>query len=467
MVDSSIGVAALALVGAVVAGATARSRPFLALGVVFLLASMSRITLETPVGAMRLEQPAIAVVAVVLLVAGRFRFVKELPRWTLLMAMAFATYLAVLAISSALIAPQPAVSLRLVAWLAISMLGGVVALALAQVRPTGSVEPLALVGAANGAGGLVLAALFLVAGPAFDLGVQEATGIVPRVFGFVWEANLYASFLAICLPLGLEAMRIRRWRLSWAIPVLILIGLPLGVTRSAYLALAGGLAAYAIVRLSAERKLGDIPRLMAVAAGAIVVGIVASNLLLPNLVERITGVVGPMVNQPSATMPAGSGGSPGPMQVPLPSLAPYPDTVGFRLERVPLAIEDIASSPLIGLGAESFGQRHADASQAGLPDHLAILAVDVLYDAGIIGVLALCTGFGLLLWGLVRVARQSGRMQDRRTVGAAAAFTGSLVAMLIAYQATNALHFAINWIVVGAAAAVAVTYRQPESSAAR
>lgn len=466
MADPSVAVAALAVVGALAAGATARSRPLVALGVLFLLASMSRITLETPLGTMRIEQPAIAVVAAVLLASDRFRFIRDLPRWSLVMALAFGTYLAALAVSSAFVAPQPVSSLRLVVWLAISMVGGVATLALAQPRPKSSIEPLALVGAANGGGGLLLAALFLIAGPTFDLGIQEAMGILPRVYGFIWEANLYASFLAMCVPLGLEAARGRPGRLGWAIPILVLIGLPLGMTRGAYLGLAGGLLAYAVVRVAVERKWGDVRRLGALTAGALALGIVTSNLLLPNLIERIVGVDLPIPGQPAATAPAG-GGSPGSTPVPLPSLAAYPDTVSFRLERVPVAFEDLAASPLVGLGAESFGQRHQDPSQAGLPDHLAILAVAVLYDAGVVGLLALAAGFGLLLVGLLRTARRAGETEDWRTVGVAAAFIGSLVSMLISYQATNALHFAINWIFVGAAAAVAVARPQPDSRAAR
>ena len=139
---------------------------------------------------------------------------------------------------------------------------------------------------------------------------------------------------------------------------------------------------------------------------------------------------------------------------PLPTLAPYPDTVAFRLERVPLALDDLQRSPLIGLGVNSFGQRHADPTQEGLPDHLAILAIAALHDSGLLGSAALVIGFTVVGYGLWVTARAAGRSGDRVTVGTAAAYAGSLTAMLVAYQATNALHFAINWIIVGGAAAV-------------
>jgi len=181
--------------------------------------------------------------------------------------------------------------------------------------------------------------------------------------------------------------------------------------------------------------------------------------LLPNLVERAWPEAATKPGQPGASTPV-LGGPPitpgGATAQPRPSLAPYPDTVAFRLERVPFALDDIRQSPVIGLGAESFGQRHKDSSQRGAPDHIAILALAALYDAGIIGFVALSVAFGVLLLSLVRTAGRARRRADWRTIGGIAAAIGSVVSLLVSYQATNALHFAINWIVIGAAAALTV-----------
>jgi hypothetical protein len=126
-----------------------------------------------------------------------------------------------------------------------------------------------------------------------------------------------------------------------------------------------------------------------------------------------------------------------------------PDTVSHRLERVPPALEDLATSPWIGLGAASFGQRHADSSQGGAPDHIAILVVALFYEAGIIGALFFSVGVALLLLAVVRASRSGWAM------GLAAAYLAAIVTLLAAYQATNALVFGLNWLLGGAALALA------------
>jgi hypothetical protein len=458
-------VATMATVGAIAAGATALSHPRISLGILFLLASFSRSTLETPLGTMRPEMPAIAVVALVLLAGGRFSALRNMPRSSVVMALAFGTYLLVLAISSAFVAPGTAQSMRMVAWLAISMAGGVVAFILVRARPVDAMEPLAFAGAVMGAFAIVFAALFLMFGPEFHFGIQDPDAIVPRVFAFGWETNLYASFMAMCVFFAFETARGPRRASGLAMLALVLIAFPLGITRGAYLGLAAGILAYIVVRVVAEHRPRDLPRLGGVSAALLLVGLAASNVLLPNSLER-EGIGGLPSASPEASVSQEESDEPTPSRSesdeptpsigPTPSLEAYPDTVGFRLERVPIALGDLRNSPLIGFGAESFGQRHPERYAGPGPDHIAIMAVVVPYEAGIIGAAGLLIGFVLLLYTVWRSARRSGERGDWRSVGAAAAFIGSIVTVLVAYQVTNALHLAINWIVIGAAAALTV-----------
>jgi hypothetical protein len=458
--DLSLVVATIAGLGAVAAGLTALRRPLLCLGILFLLSTASRITLETVVGTMRLEQPAIAVVAVVLVAGGRLRELRRLPRSMLAVGAGFGIYLAAQAMSAALVAPDPISSIRLTLWLAISMAGGGVALILALSVDREAGPIFVIGGASNAAVGLSIAVLFLVLGPDFQTGVQEIWSASPRVYGLARETNLFAGLLAICAPFALEELRASpRWQ--WLVVTVLVVGsMPLGATRGAYLGLVAGLAAYGTIHLINGARPWMLRVPSAAAVSALVVGIVAATALLPNALERYVADTGGTAASPSplpAVSPSASESmrpSPTPETSarPLPTLVPVADTITFRLDRVPVALDDLRASPLIGLGPGSFGQLHVDPSQDA-PDHIAILAIASLHDAGLIGTAGLVAAFVLLLRGLFAHARTAGRVADRRGVGIAAAYCGSIVAMLVSYQATNALHFGLNWIIVGAAVA--------------
>jgi hypothetical protein len=75
------------------------------------------------------------------------------------------------------------------------------------------------------------------------------------------------------------------------------------------------------------------------------------------------------------------------------------------------------------------------------------------------GALALAAGFVLLLALLV--------WRGKGDVGRAAAYAGSIASFLVSYEATNAMWFSINWLVIGAALAFVVPSRQATRSAAR
>ncbi|HEY0443055.1 MAG TPA: hypothetical protein VGC90_02430 [Candidatus Limnocylindrales bacterium] len=461
----NVVIAAIAAAGAIVAAwAAARGRPLLSLGALALLASLSRLTVETPVGTMRLEQPAIAAVAVVLVAGGRVVDLARLPRWAYAVAALAGVFLVALALSSALVAPDRQASLRIVAWWAISMASAVVAYLLTTSVIRDSLVPFTFAAAAKGAAGIAVAVVFLVLGPTADFGVQGADTVLPRVHGLTWEANLYASYLAASVPMALELAR-RRSRFAGLMLFLVVAGFPLAITRGAYLGLAAGVLCYVVVWWARTRTISGLVAPAAVTAVALAAGIAGAVVLLPNSADR----------RPSAGAPApsgsavggsvsGSSGAPAASSAPTsapprpePTLRPYPDTLAFRLDRIPVALRDIPRSPIIGLGAESYGQRHVMAD--GTPDHIAILGVAVLYESGIVGAVALTAAFVMLI---VRLWRTSA---DRSKAGPAAAYLATIVSLLVSYQATNALHFAQNWLVIGAAVAVAVATTRDEAPA--
>jgi hypothetical protein len=174
------------------------------------------------------------------------------------------------------------------------------------------------------------------------------------------------------------------------------------------------------------------------------------------------GSAGPLTTLPPTSIPEPAAASAVPVVQP-PPLLPVeitdPGNLEHRLERLEESFKDLPASPLIGLGANSFGQRHLDPSQSLQPDYLAMLPFTVLYDAGLVGL----AGFGLFVaataWRLLR--------WRRRSLGAA--FLAAAAILLASYVMTDAHRFAWNWLLIGSALGLlAATDRggpQPEGAA--
>jgi len=447
---------ALAMGGAGAAAYLVPLQPTIAFGIIFLLATASRFTIELPVGTMRLEHPAIAFTTLALLIDRRgplYRLQRPGRSEAAILGL-LCGYLAVLTISSVAVAPQPVASLRIVAWTAISLVGGVVAYVLMRAEPQraeawyrGSALLIASVGIAVGA-------WYVVRGPSDDI-PGLSSGLVPwrKVFAYALEANLYASFLAAMAPFAMERLRRRQTIPNAVMLAVILLAIGLGVTRGAYLGLVAGFVVYGAVLLWRRPTGQRLSPVFAVALTATIAGGLLSAVVLstPSGYRPPVGGV-PIPGDPNAS--AGPGTAPTFTPPPLPE---SPDTIAFRLERVPPALEDLATSPWIGLGANSFGQRHIDPSSGGAPDYIAILALALVYEAGIIGTLFITVAVGLLLLALFRASRSGWAM------GLAAAYLAAIATLLVAYQATNALVFALNWLLGGAALALAARTRDRDA----
>lgn len=422
-------------------------RPVAAFGLLFVLASISGVVVSLPIGRVRLEQPAIVAAIITLILSRGWPRRSEIRPMLPILAF-FAVYLFVLTLASALNAPKPLVSARMIAWTALSMAGGMAVFAL-LIRP--GPERVETWFTATGVGhaliGLVIAGAFLLIGPTGIPGMQANAGELPKVAGLAFEANLFASMLGALAPFALERFRTRPV-LATAIPVIVIvIGVGLGVTRGAYVGLGAGLLVY--IGIVAYR----IPRLAQVLAIAPVITVA---LLLAPSIAAIALPVGrtsaPLTGTPRPAESGSPRASASPAVAspsPSPSPTPIVDTFAYRTIRIPIALNDLRTSPIIGLGAASFGQRHdIPELPAGTPDYNGILALVAVYESGLVGASALAIGFALSLWLLFR------RSRDRP--GPAAAYAASIVTLLVAYQATNALFFSINWIILGAGLAVTV-----------
>lgn len=432
---AAFAASALAATAALVIILLIRRAPVAAFGLLFLVASLSGLTIDLPVGRVRLEQPAILGSFVALAMLGRLGTLRD--RSVVAVGACFCLYLAVMVLSSVLKAPVLAVSLRLLIWTAISMISAVVAYALLAGHPGEEQRSLSWIGALQGIAGFAVAGLFLLAGPLGIPGMQVNPGEVPKVASIDYEANLFASLLAMLAPFAIEEWRRRRTALSGAILVITIAALGLGVTRGAYLGLAGGLLAYFGLLAVYRVPRTSLAPLVALTAVALLLAPAASFALLPVARPATTGVSGTSTPQPT------------------PQPTPVADTLAYRLDHVPTALADIRTSPIIGLGTAAYGQHHVLSN--GSLDYIGTLALVAVYESGIVGAFALGVGFLLLLAMLGRGGGATSR--DIGNVGRAAAYAGSITSFLVSYQATNALWFSINWLIIGAALAFVASGR--------
>jgi hypothetical protein len=418
------------------------------------------------------------------------RRLPDLATWKRLlpMAVAFTVYLGALTASSLLFSPDRVESLRMVFWTGLSMAGGLLAFLLLFGGDTeGAPRWLRLAATPQAVAGILVALLFFWLGPVVLNGGVPLPGMDFKVYGMSWEANVYASLLGAVSLFAIEEFRSRPQLRSAALVTLLLLGMAVGLTRGAYLGLVAGLIVYTAVILYRRQRPRSLLLPISVAVTAIVVGFLVAPVLLPyyrpptqpiDLTTPGWGrglAIGPYVlpgltgrpsptGQPSPSGGPGSSGGPGvsppPTPPPVAPQQPITDTIAFRLDRIPIALTDLHRDPIIGLGANSFGQRHVDLSQGPTaPDHLAILAVAALYESGVVGSAGLIVGFALILLALWRAS-------GRPTTGPmAAAYVGSLVSLLVAYQATNALNFALIWLIAGAGLAMAFSKTADRSGA--
>ena len=414
----------------------ARRAPLASFGLLFGVASLSLLTIDLPFGRVRIEQPAILGLFVLLLVQGRLRAFR--PIAISASVVCFAIYFATMVLSSILNAPVIAVSARLFIWLGISLVGAVVAFALVWGHDGEEQRALSWVGLLQGLLGLGVALAFFALGPKGIPGMQVSFGEVPKVASVDFEANLYASLLGLLAPFALEQWRRRRGATEAIVVGIVIVGCGLGVTRGAYGGLAAGLIVYLGLLFVRRTPRVVFIRVAGLAAVACLAAPLTSRILLP--VERPS-------SGPTPTYVAGASIGPSP------SPTPQTDTLAWRLDRIPTAISDIETSPLIGFGAAAFGQRHERSDAPGTPDYIGMQALVAVYETGVIGTVALGLGFLILLLMLA--------MKTGPDVGRHAAYAGAICSFLVSYQATNALWFSINWLIVGAALALVASSSGP------
>lgn len=475
--QAGLPLAAMVAVAALLAISTDRFA--LALGILLAGASISGITASVGATGIRIEQPGIVLLAAWLALRRPRACVAVLrrARWPIALGLVF---LAANVGSGVLFAPDRLQSLKISLWLAISMLAAVVAAVLVTLQRPDEVHRQVVrwvVAAASlhAAAAIVQVGAELLLGS--DWGVLRSDTPVGKAFGLAWEPNLLAIQLASALMFAVAPLGRRALPPNIRIGALVLIstGIALALSRGGIVAALGGVAILVVVIATRRPRLPGALRLVvrdgSFAAAIAVAGYVTLSSLAAGGLGLRPGEVAAAAEQPQGTLvpivpgsgqatgqtaePSGSSTGSTPPSSPLPSASnPAPshgpdsrylgagDTIELRVRNFRIAVADGLTSPIIGLGPDTFGERYVEPTCA-CPAHLPNQLSATFYESGLVGLLSLV---GLIGWVIVRAWRHH-----------LDAYLAALAALLIGFQFTDALRFGATWLLIGTIVGLAVT----------
>jgi hypothetical protein len=413
-----------------------------ALGITFVMATITRFGIPIAGSTIRFEQPAVLVLFALILMRDAGSMAVVVRRSIPFVGFA-AVYLGAHLLSSALVAPERLESLKIAAWLGVSMLGGAVAAILAY--RSGDAIRLApwIVGAALLHIAVAAAAVASQVLLKTDWGVQHSDVLIGKAYGLALEANLYAILIAMAIPFtvlmpehgGLSVSRGVRAAIIGALA----IGLGLGYSRGGLVALAAATIALLFVA-AVRRPRWKIEWLRVAGTTAatlfVAVAVIQGQDALARAGARSTDnlilvdVPAPSPREPDATPRTSD--SPEPSTPP--EVVGVGDTVAVRLRTIRLALGAFPAQPIIGHGTDAFKDHYQEIT-CDCPAHVSNLPVATLYEAGIVGAVGLGGFLLLVVVGALRLR--------------AAALLAAILAMLVGYLFTDALRFGLNWIILG------------------
>lgn len=282
------------------------------------------------------------------------------------------------------------------------------------------------------ASGIALLAAHYVSSFAWGITRVDTLRGFPAIQGFAHEHNVFGSTCAAgalaFIVLWRERIPLFSARISSACAWILLAGLLLSLSRGAWVGFGAGLAAYSLAKPRTGRSL--------LAFGV-------SSCVVALMLAATATAVGPSARiaytggQTAVTI--GSQASA--------ALSFSTSTGARRLVEWKGALHEVQSSPLVGLGTNSWGDRHLEQTRFGsIPAFLGNWLIRTLYDSGVIGL-------GLLLWFLSWIAWPGSQVRRARgeSAGVARAFVFASVALLVAYLATDALLLIWPWLLFGLA----------------
>ena len=314
-------------------------------------------------------------------------------------------------------------------------------------------------------GGLTLvAAVGVIAYVLYPLGLNLGIQIDPithrpTAYATLFEGNLFGSSVMVAWFWWLVALMTsstRRW-LAVVGLVITTAGVEVSLARGTWLAIAVtlvvGVAALFTVRRPTTAGLSRRVADLGLAAG---VALLLSVVVWSSPAVRIDALLHPPA-QPAAVASSAtasrarsaSNGSvnaaPAVIQRATTLSGPRADaTIIQRFQTVRTAVRDWSARPLTGLGPGSYGESYIDTSHQ--PAWIGILPIRILHDTGILGVLVFVALGVLLSRGWVDALRHCTVPWLRYTLIAQGL---AIVALLVAYTATEGLELLFAWLVLG------------------
>jgi O-antigen ligase len=436
--------AVVACVGGILLAATVFISPRVGFYVLIASAMFNRFDVFVGVGSIRPDQivlvpvlagiaPRLAIRSVDFLSRPNQRL--RVPTLSAIVFGGLVLYIAINLFSSYLFSPEFWESFQIVAWFVLSFMAFAAAYLLIgrYVGPREAFFALLASGFVSGAIGVVFFALFKLTGSM--VGIQPpdvATEPVYKASGTFLEANLFGSFQGFTV-VATVALLSSGEKMKRSVFLLLILGttvstvaLALSLTRAAWLGAICGLLLVALFQLRSGRLLMLLLRFA-------VVGLASVAILIPTgLLESVSARFRDI------------------------GISESSGTLAFRLERFRVALQEWPASPILGLGTNSYGQRHWDPTQDYAPDYLPNLLLATLYDTGILGSLTLLVVFVVLVGALIWLALR-GETAWQRTI-ALAMLCGAAV-LFVSYQTTNGFWFSYVWIILAVALKVCLPWQ--------
>lgn len=354
-------------------------------------------------------------------------------------------FMAVQVVTSLLHAPDVSESLRTIGLLGfgvLAYLATVVALS-SRERLLVAARVFLAVAAAGAAVGIALLASSWALGTSFGVTRLETLAGFPAANGLSYEHDLFGSTCAAATIAFLVLSRERNPLFSPGASALgfwvCLGGTVLSLARGAWVGFAVAFIATWLVSLRGSRGLA---RLIVFATLIACVGI---------LVALSWGSSGDVGSSTASAVTAQASSS-----LNLSASA----TGARRLVEWRTSLHEVRTSLLLGLGTNSYGQRHFDETLNGpKPAFVGNWFVRTLYDSGLVGLLLLFAFAGPIVWPDARVRHANGEL-----AGVVRALVLACVVLVVSYLATDSLLLVWPWVLLGLTRAARVMSAEEERS---